>query len=61
MKLYELNEQLERLLDIGDGRMVDEETVSCSTKKHLKLLKWNVKKKLTVACSSLRTARLMPK
>ena len=26
MKLYEINEQLERLLDIGEGRMVDEET-----------------------------------
>ena len=26
MKLYEINAQLERLLDVGDGRMVDEET-----------------------------------
>ena len=26
MRLYEINAQLERLLDIGDGRMVDEET-----------------------------------
>lgn len=26
MKLYAINETLERLLDIGDGRMVDEET-----------------------------------
>lgn len=26
MRLYEINAQLERLLDVGDGRMVDEET-----------------------------------
>jgi hypothetical protein len=46
MRLYEINEQLERLLDIGDGRMVDEETGELFDQEALEALEMEREEKI---------------
>ena len=50
MKLYEIDATIERLLDMGDGRMVDEETGEIFDQEELEALEMEREKKVDQCC-----------